>query len=139
MADQAHRQAAPQQGKWKWRYLLLLGLMGLGVYLLLPQLVTFEHSLQVLRTLAWWAVSLAVVAQVLSYMGSGYLLQAIVAAAGQRLLVLRGTLIANASYSVGLVVGGDAGKRGGHLSLGTWQRRQCRGCRAGRLAARSGI
>ena len=91
------------------RTLLLLVLLGLAVHLLLPQIATLEHSLQVLKGMTWWAVGLAAGAQVLSYLGSGVLLQAAVAMTGDRLSVIRSTLITTASYSIGLVAGGMVG------------------------------
>jgi uncharacterized protein (TIRG00374 family) len=100
---------APQPKARPWRFLLPLLLMGLAVYLLLPQLATFEHSLQVMRSMKWWAVGLAVAMQIVSYLGGGYLLGALVATVGDRLTVVRGTLITTAAYSVGLVAGGMVG------------------------------
>ena len=91
------------------RYLVPLLLLGLAVHLILPQLTTLDHSLQVIKGMAPWAVALAIVMQVLSYLGSGYLLKALVAVAGQRLSVVRGTLIFTAAASVGLVGGGPVG------------------------------
>jgi uncharacterized protein (TIRG00374 family) len=91
------------------RYVLSLLLAGLAVHLLLPQLTSLEHSLQVLRGMAFWAVGLAVGMQIMSYLGSGVLMRAIVAVVGQRLSILRGTLITTASYSIGLVAGGMLG------------------------------
>ncbi|MFN2164713.1 MAG: YbhN family protein [Anaerolineae bacterium] len=91
------------------RSVLLLIVLGLAVHLLLPQITTLEHSLQVLKGMTWWAVALAAGAQVLSYLGSGVLLRAIAAITGDRLSVARGTLITAASYSVGLVGGGMVG------------------------------
>ncbi len=100
---------APQPKVRPWRYLLPLLLMGLAVYLLLPQLATFEHSFQVIRRMKWWAVGLAVAMQIVSYLGGGYLLAALVTTVGDRLSVVRGTLISTAAYSVGLVAGGVVG------------------------------
>jgi uncharacterized membrane protein YbhN (UPF0104 family) len=57
----------------------------------------------------WWPVALAAGMQVCSCLGSGYLLRAIVATVGQRLSVIRGTLITTAAYSIGLVAGGSVG------------------------------
>jgi len=91
------------------RTLLLLVLLGLAVHLLLPQIATLEHSVQVLRGMKWWAVALAAGMQVGSYLGSGYLLRAIVATVGQGLSVIRGTLVTTAAYSIGLVAGGSVG------------------------------
>jgi uncharacterized protein (TIRG00374 family) len=91
------------------RYLLPLILLGLAVHLILPRLATIGQSLGVIRQMAWWAVALAVVAQFLSYLGSGYLLKTLVAMVGQRLSVVRGTLIFTAASSVGLSGGGPLG------------------------------
>lgn len=71
--------------------------------------VAAEHSLQVVREMAIWGVILAVIAQVLSRLGSGYLFWAVVALVGERLSVVRGALIGLAASSVGLVAGGLIG------------------------------
>ena len=91
------------------RYGLLLLLLGVTVHLVLPRMTTLNHSLQVIRTMIGWALTMAVAAQVSSYLGSGYLLQALATVAGQRLSLLRGTAIFAASVSVGLVGGGPVG------------------------------
>jgi uncharacterized membrane protein YbhN (UPF0104 family) len=95
-------------GHWL-RNLLTLLLVGLAVHLILPQIATLEHSFQVIKGMTWWAIALAAGAQGLSYLGSGVLLQAIAAMTGDRLSVVRGTLITTASYSIGLVAGGMVG------------------------------
>jgi uncharacterized protein (TIRG00374 family) len=89
-----------------WRYLPILLVLGLAVQLLVPKITTLEHSWTVIKSLTWWALALAVTAQILSYLGSGYILHAILAANGQRLSVFLGALITLASASVGLVAGG---------------------------------
>lgn len=91
------------------RSILTLVLMGLAIHVLLPQIATFEHSLQVLRGMALWAVGLALVSEALSYLGSGYLLRGIACLGGQNLSPLRGMMITAASYSIGLVAGGLVG------------------------------
>lgn len=91
------------------RSIPVLLLLGLAVHLLLPQITVLEHSLQVIRRMALWAVTLAVIAQGLSYVGSGYLLHALVAVARQKLSVWQGTLITLAGSSVGLIAGGMVG------------------------------
>ena len=70
-------------GRWL-RNLLTLLLAGLAVHLILPQIATLERSLQVIKGMTWWAVGLAAGAQVVSYLGSGVLLQAIAAISGDR-------------------------------------------------------
>jgi len=94
---------------WVWRYLVPLLLLGLAVHLMLPQLTTFNHALKIIREMIPLAVILAVAAQVTSYLGSGYLLQAIVTIVGQRLSVVYGTVITTAASSIGLVAGGLVG------------------------------
>jgi uncharacterized membrane protein YbhN (UPF0104 family) len=91
------------------RYLLLLVLLGLAVHLILPQLTSLQHALQVIKSLLIWAVALAIGAQVVSYLGSGYLLREIVASTHQRFSVLQGIMITLAASSVGVVAGGMVG------------------------------
>lgn len=100
-------QASPNK-RW-WVYLVVLLLLGLAVHLLLPQIATIEKSLAVLKKMIWWLVALAILAQVLSYAGSGYMLKAIVANRDEKFSVWRGIAITLASYSVGLVAGGWIG------------------------------
>jgi uncharacterized protein (TIRG00374 family) len=106
MTQQPHTGSSSRPAARAVRYLLPLVLLGLAVHVLLPQITTLEHSLQVIERMVWWAVALAVATQVLSYLGSGYLLKTLVAVAGQRLSVVRGTAIFTAAASMGLVAGG---------------------------------
>jgi hypothetical protein len=92
-----------------WRDLFILVILGLAVHLLVPQIATLEHSWSVVKDLTWWAVALAIICQVLSYIGSGYMLHAIVNINQQRLSVFRGSLMIMASASIGLVAGGWVG------------------------------
>src|SRR5438067_11449231 len=86
--------AHERQHLFSWRRVLIqLLLFGLAVRLLLPQLSTLENSLQVVGRLKLWAVGLALLAQVASYLGSGYLLSALVAVGDGRLSIRAGTLI----------------------------------------------
>ena len=91
------------------RYLPLLIIIGLAVHLLLPQITSLENSFNVIRSMSLWLVSLAVIAQVCSYLGSGYLLKVIVDLGKSRLSVIRGALITLAAASIGLVAGGWVG------------------------------
>jgi uncharacterized protein (TIRG00374 family) len=100
----------PDRPAKRWlRNLLTLLLVGLAVHLVLPQIATLEHSIQVVKGMTWWAVALAAVAQVVSYLGSGLLLTAIAAMTGGRLSHVRGALITAASNSVGLIAAGMVG------------------------------
>jgi uncharacterized membrane protein YbhN (UPF0104 family) len=83
--------------------------LGLAVYILLPQIATLRESLAVLRALRPWAVALAVLAQMLSYIGSGYLLHAVARLVESPLPVGRGALINVAAQSVGVLGSGNVG------------------------------
>jgi len=91
------------------RYLLTLVVLGLAVHLLVPQITSLEHSIQVIQQMAIWAVALAVIAQVLSYLSSGYLLTAIVSLSESCLSIFEATLIVLAAASLGMVAGGMVG------------------------------
>jgi glycosyltransferase 2 family protein len=92
-----------------WRYLPILIMLGLAAYLLLPQIATLQHSWSVVQSMTWWAVALATVAQVLSYLGGGFMLHAILDNDQQKLSIWKGALITMAAFSVGLVAGGWVG------------------------------
>lgn len=88
------------------RYLLTLLLLGLAVHLLLPQLTSLAHTRQVLQQMSPPLVLLALSAQTVSYIGSGYLLQAAVRLVKQRITVTQGVIITLAANSMGLLAGG---------------------------------
>jgi glycosyltransferase 2 family protein len=60
------------------RYLFLLVVLGLSLYLLLPQFAHIQHAAEVASTLKIPFVALSLGAQFLSYPGSGYLLRTVV-------------------------------------------------------------
>lgn len=88
---------------------LMVGFLGLAVHILLPQITALHNSLDVVRRLRGWALLLAVLAQSLSYLGSGYLLHSIARLVGSRLPVRRGTLINIGAQSVGILGSGNLG------------------------------
>jgi uncharacterized protein (TIRG00374 family) len=106
-----------------WRYLPILIILGLAVHLLLPQITTLESSWSVVQGMTWWAMVLAVVAQALSYLGSGFMLHAILDNNQQKLSTLKGVLITMAAFSFGLVAGGWVG---GAAATYSWVRRESR-------------
>jgi hypothetical protein len=106
-----------------WRYLPILIILGLAVYLLLPQITTLQHSWSVVQSMTWWAVALATIAQALSYLGSGFMLHAILDIDQQKLSMWKGALITMASVSVGLVAGGWVG---GAAATYSWIRQENR-------------
>ena len=97
--------------RWKYaiRYLTPLILLGLAVHLILPQLVSLEHSYKVVKNLLVWAFLLSILAQAGSYLGSGYLLKALVSLSNDSLSVIKGTIMTLAGASFGMVAGGVVG------------------------------
>jgi len=91
------------------RYVLPLIVLGLAVHLLIPQLTSLESSFKVLRQMALWAVLLAVIVQVISYLGSGYLLKSIIDLSGHSFSTFKATVIVMAAASLGMVAGGMVG------------------------------
>lgn len=91
------------------RHLFTLIILGLAVHLLIPQFVTLEHSMQVLQQMVLWAIILAIIAQISSYLGSGYLLKSIVQLSDHKLSTGRATIIVLAAASLGMVAGGMVG------------------------------
>src|SRR5512140_2145462 len=92
-----------------WRYVPILVMLGLAAYLLLPQIASLQHSWSVVRSMIWWAVALAAIAQIFSYLASGFMLHAILENDRQKLAIGKGALITMAAFSVGLVAGGWVG------------------------------
>lgn len=106
--SETNPEITPPKTHW-WIYLALLIVLGLAVHLLLPQLASIGKSLAVLKKMTWWLVALATLAQIFSYVGSGYILKSILANRKQHLSIWKGVLITIASYSIGLVAGGWVG------------------------------
>jgi len=94
------------------RYLFLLVVLGLGLYLLLPQFAHIQHAFQVASTLKVTFVALSSGAQILSYLGSGYLLRAVVRGVGKPVSIVEGALVTAGANSVGTLGGGMLGTAG---------------------------
>ena len=92
-----------------WQKIGYLTVLGIALYLILPQITALENSWQVLKSMGLWAVGLAFFAQILSYLGSGFLLQSILAIAHQKVSLWLNTMIVLGSYSIGMVAGGMIG------------------------------
>ena len=107
MTDQEQLLKSPKIRPW--RYLPILIMLGLAAYLLLPQIASLQRSWSVLQNMIWWAVILAIVAQASSYLGSGFMLHAILDHDQNKLSMWKGALITMAAFSVGLVAGGWVG------------------------------
>jgi uncharacterized protein (TIRG00374 family) len=94
------------------RYLLLLLFLGVALYLFLPRLAAMQHALLVLAGLRIPFVMLAVAAQMLSYLGSGYLLRSVVNLSSKPVSVIEGALVTLGANSVGTLGGGALGTAG---------------------------
>ncbi|MFZ2097338.1 MAG: YbhN family protein [Anaerolineales bacterium] len=92
-----------------WQKIGMLVVLGIAVHLILPQITALQNSWQVLTSMILWAVGLAFLAQIFSYLGSGYMLQSILAIAHQKVSLWLDTLIVLGSYSIGMVAGGVIG------------------------------
>ena len=98
---QAVEEEARSAGPMKWlRWVVVVVVLGLAVHLIMPQLGSLQDSAQVLRTMRPWAVGLAVLSELLSYVALGYMMKRIVGLTGQMLTLHR---------AVGLVAGGLVG------------------------------
>ncbi|SOD01814.1 hypothetical protein SAMN05216486_10174 [bacterium JGI 053] len=105
-AEEESKRAAPT--KWlRWGVVLLL--LGLAVHLIIPQLGNLHESAKVLKTLRPWAVGLAILSEMLSYVALGYMMKRIVGLTGQVLTLHRAFGVTLASGAVGLVAGGLVG------------------------------
>jgi len=97
-------------GPLKWvKWLVVLVLLGLAVHLIVPQLGDLRESAKVLRTMKPWAVGLAILSEMLSYVALGYMMKRIVGLTGQVLTLHRAFGVTLASGAVGLVAGGLVG------------------------------
>ena len=129
--DNYEGQMKPPKKRF-WRYLLILVILGLAVQLLVPQIASLESSWSVIQGMTWWAVTLALLAQLLSYLGAGYMLHAILENKHQKLSTLLGAIITQASASIGLVAGGWVGDSAATYG---WIRRETHDSTAATLAA----
>lgn len=109
--DVAEAEAeAKKAGPLKWvRWVVVLVLLGLAVYLVVPQLTDLQESARVLRTMRPWAVGLAILSEILSYVALGFMMKRIVGLTGQHLSLHRAFGVTLASGAVGLIAGGLVG------------------------------
>lgn len=91
------------------RYIVSLVILVLAIRMLLPELNTLKRSLHVLLDMNYWFVAIAIVMQVISYLGIGYLLQQALLLVNLKESVLRSTLIYLGSYSISMVASGAIG------------------------------
>lgn len=101
----------PPKRKLRRRLFLLL-FVGVSLYFLLPRLAAMQHGFAALSGLSIPFVMLAVAAQVLSYLGNGYLIRSVVKVQSQPVSVFDGALVTLAANSVGTLGGGALGTAG---------------------------
>ena len=80
-------------------------LIGLAIYFVIPQIASLQKNMVVVRSLKFWAVGLAVIAQLTSYLGSGLTIKELVKSAHRYISIFRGMMITLSSTSIGLVAG----------------------------------
>lgn len=91
------------------RYIFTVGFIVLAVKVLMPKVSSFKEIESVLRSMPLWLVGLAMISQIGSYIGSGYMLKSVMEEQKLQMSIGRGILVTMASASVGLVVGGTVG------------------------------
>ena len=101
----------PPKSKVK-RYLFALILSGLAVYFFFSRFAAMGHALQVISTLRVPLVMLSLAAQLLSYLGSGYLLRAVVRLAPKPISLVDAALVTLGANGVGTLGGGVIGTAG---------------------------
>ena len=106
-------QATFKKGKAIYKQLIgptiSLVLTGIAINLLLGKIASIQESTTIMRSFSWWAIILAILSQIISYIGAGYLIKSILETYGKRFSIKKSTLIYLASTSVGLFGGGTFG------------------------------
>ena len=87
----------------------ILVVLGFLVHFVLPRLESVESAFAMMRTLAPWAIAMALLFETLSYIANGELLRSIVSIGGGRISLLRAIVIEMAAGSVALVAAGSLG------------------------------
>jgi hypothetical protein len=101
----------PPRGKVRRRLFLLI-VLGLALYFVLPQFAKIQQAIQVVSSLRITFVTLSLCAEVLSYLGSGYLLRTVVRRGDTPVSVVDGALLTVGANSVGTLGGGVLGTAG---------------------------
>lgn len=112
---------SPDNRKQILRTIILLIVLGLAVHFLLPQIDSFRKSFRVIGRMHTGYVLLAVLTEIASYIGAGYILHSLAAIYKQKFPVWMGFLVIMASASIGMVAGGMFGSI---VAISRWTRRQ---------------
>ncbi len=109
--DQSPQSAAPIPGFFSiiLKNFSIIIIIGLAIYFVIPQIASLQKNIVVVRSLKFWAVGLAVIAQLASYFGNGYTIKALVKSAHRYVSIYRAMMITLSSTSIGLVAGGMFG------------------------------
>jgi len=91
------------------RAIPLIIFLGLVVHFILPRFATIEHSASIIPTMVPWAIAAAIIAQVLSYVSNGAVLQCVVHVAGGKLPLRRAAVIEVGAATISLVAAGPVG------------------------------
>lgn len=91
------------------RFVPMIVVLGLVIHLVLPRIDSIEDSIATMRTLAPWALALAVLAEGLSYAANGSVLRSVIRLAGERLPLRRAVAIELGAGTVALVAAGAIG------------------------------
>jgi len=114
-------EETPKKSRHVWRYVFLLVFFGLAIQLLIPQINKLRDSWLIVERLSPWFVSLGIIAQILSYLGAGYIIHAIFGSNKEHISIMKGTIVSMAAASVGMVAGGWLG--GAAATVG-WLRKE---------------
>ena len=126
------REEPPKTVLHTLRIVPVIVVLALLVHFLLPRVDTIEASLQTLRTMAPWAIALAMAMETLSYLANGELLRSVVALTGEHISFRRAALIELAAGTVAIVA---AGALGFGASIYRWTRDSGVSQRASMLAS----
>jgi uncharacterized protein (TIRG00374 family) len=91
------------------RFVPMIVVLGLAIHVILPRIDSIEDSLETMKTLAPWALALALLSETLSYVANGSVLQSVIRLAGDKLPLRRAIAIELAAGSVALVAAGALG------------------------------
>jgi uncharacterized protein (TIRG00374 family) len=91
------------------RMVPIVVILGLVVHFVLPRIGQIDESFKTIRTLAPWAIALAVLAEAISYVSNGALLRSVICLAGDHISLRRSIAIEMAAATVALVAAGALG------------------------------
>jgi len=107
--ETAITQKKPSNKKQMIQTIGLLIVLGLAIHFLMPQIKSFRQAFQIISQMKWQFILLAILAEIISYIGVGYSMHSLAAIYRQKLPITLGVLIFAAGSSVGLVAGGMFG------------------------------